>query len=87
MPRTRFDQYAKPARPAPDYLKALILERMDVLKIDGAQMAEALGVSRNTFQHRKKQPTTEWSLGELLKAAAFLGIDPEDFRSAIRYRV
>lgn len=87
MPKTRFDQYAKPKRPAPDYLKALILERMDALDIKSEAMSEALGISPNTWFARKKQPTAEWTLGELTKAAVFLGIDPEDFRAAIRYRV
>jgi hypothetical protein len=85
MPKTIFDKHAKPKRPAPDYLKALILERMHTLKVSNAQMAEATGMSYNTWCHRKLLPTSKWEFGELVKAAAFLGIEPEDFRAAIRY--
>ena len=42
MPKTIFDKHAKPKRPAPDYLKALILERMHTLKVSNAQMVEAM---------------------------------------------
>lgn len=85
MPRTRFDRYAAPKRPATDRPKALILERMQAGNIGGKQMADALGVSPSTWTNRKQQHTDLWPLGELLKACEFLGVELEDLRSAIRY--
>ena len=87
MPKTRFDRYAQPSRPAPDPLKALILERMQALRLHAPEVASAIGVSTNTFFSRMRKPTSDWPLGQLIKAAVFLGIDQEDFRSAIRYSV
>lgn len=85
MPKTIFDKHAKPKRPAPDYLKALILERVQALDVSNAEMAGALGVSLGTWRARRMCPTSKWELGELVKAAVHLGIEPEDFRAAIRY--
>lgn len=87
MPRTRLDRYSAPKRPPVDYPKALILERMEAQDVGPDAMASALGVSRSTWFQRRSQHTSLWTLGELIRACAFLGIDPEDFRSAIRYRV
>lgn len=83
MPRTRLDKFS---RPAPDPLKALILERMHALRIKAPEIASAMGIGTNTFFARMRHPTTDWPLGQLIKAAAFLGIEQEDFRQAIRFR-
>ncbi len=86
MPRTKLDKIAKP-RPATDYPKALILERINSLGKNADDMSQALGVSRNTWFTRLRQPTTHWPLGQLIRACQFLGVEPEDLRAAIRYRV
>ena len=88
MPRTHLgDKYSRPKRPAPDYPKALILERMEAQDVSPEAMASAMGISRSTWFQRRKQPTSLWTLGELLKACAFLGVDPDALRSAISYKV
>jgi DNA-binding Xre family transcriptional regulator len=88
MPRTHLtEKFSTPKRPAPDYPKALILERCASQHITNDQMAAALGVSANTWSRRKSQHTELWPLGELLKACAFLGVDLDDLRAAIRYSV
>lgn len=88
MPRTHLtEKFSAPKRPAPGYPKALILERIEAQNVTPEAMAQAMGVSRSTWFQRRKQPTALWTLGELLKACAFLGVDPDELRSAIRYRV
>ena len=88
MPRTKLcDKYSAPKRPAPDYPKALILERMDAQRVTPDDMARALGLSRSTWFMRRKQNTAEWPLGDLIKACRFLGVHPDDLRAAIRYTV
>ena len=87
MPRTKLgDKVAAMKRPPLDRPKALILERCASQHITNDQMAAALGVSANTWSRRKSQHTELWPLGELLKACAFLGVDLEDLRQAIRYK-
>jgi hypothetical protein len=87
MPRTRFDRYAAPKRPDADPIKAVILERMHALGIRNHMMARAMLISEGAWYARKKAPTTEWTLGELIRAATYLGIEPEELREGIRYRI
>ena len=87
MPRTKLgDKAAAMKRPPLDRPKALILERCASQHITNDQMAKALGVHVNTWSRRKSQPTELWPLGDLLKACAFLGVDLDDLRAAIRYK-
>lgn len=86
MPRTKLtEKYCKPKTPPPDYIKALILERIDALDKTPETVAAAMQVSRATWFTRKKEPTNQWTLGEILRLCVFLGIDLEDLRAAIRY--
>lgn len=87
MPRTRLDLYSAPKRPAIDRPKSLILERVNALGKTPDDMAQALGVSRNTWFTRLRQPTESWPFGQILKACQYLGVEPEDLRQAIRYSV
>ena len=87
MPRTNLDTYAAPKRPATDYPKALILERINSLGKNADDMSKALGISRNTWFTRLRQNTELWTFGELIRACQFLGVEPDDLRAAIRYRV
>ena len=86
MPRTHLDKFSR-KRPPADYPKALILERVAALDISPDDIAAALGVSRNTWFTRLKQPTTSWPFGQLIAACKILGVEPEDLRQAIRYKV
>ena len=86
MPRTKLtEKYCKPKAPKPDYIKALILERINSLEKTPDAIAAVMGISRSTWFVRKQQPTTTWPLGEILRLCVFLGIDLEDLRAAIRY--
>ena len=85
MPKTRLDRFSAPKRPPMDRPKALILERMGALDVSNDDMAAALDMSAATWQTRKKAPTTEWKLGELIKACVFLGVSADDLREAIRF--
>lgn len=87
MPRTRLDRYSAPKRPAIDRPKSLILERVNALGKSAEDMAQALGISKNTWFARLRQPTERWPLGQILKACQYLGVEPEDLRAAIRYSV
>ena len=87
MPRTRFDRCAAPKRPAPDYPRELILGRMIASEVDVEKMAASMGVSAATLYRRRSQPSAFWTLGELIGACRYLGIEQEDLRSAIRYSV
>ena len=87
MPRTRLDKYAAPKRQPLDLPKALILERIVSLGVGSGEIAKALNISEATFSRRRRQPSSEWTLGEIISACVFLGIDPADLRSAIRYKV
>lgn len=86
MPRTNLDKFSKPKRPV-DYPKALILGRMAAAGATNDAMAAALGVSRSTWFQRRRQPSTAWTVGELLAACVYLQIEPDELRAAIRYRV
>jgi hypothetical protein len=87
MPRTRLDRFSKPKAPDADPIKALILERMQALGIRNHMMAQAMLISEGSWYARKKAPTTEWTLGELIRAATYLGIEPDQLREGIRYRI
>lgn len=87
MPRTRLDRYSAPKRPATDRPKAMILERVNALGKSADDMAQALGVSKNTWFARLRQPTEHWPFGQLIAACQFLGVEPEELRAAIRYKV
>lgn len=87
MPRTRLDRFSKPKAPDADPIKGMILERMQALKIRNHMMARAMLISEGAWYARKKAPTTEWTLGELIRAATYLGIEPEELREGIRYRI
>ena len=87
MPRTRLERFSAPKRPATDWPKSLILERVNALGKNADDMSQALGVSRNTWFARLRQPTTDWPFGQIIKACQYLGVEPEDLRQAIRYSV
>lgn len=90
MPRTRLgEQFAPKTPPAPpvDHIKALILERIHARNESGEQMAAALNCSRSKWYELRSRPTTDWTLGELLAACKHLGVEPDELRAAIRYRV
>lgn len=75
----------KPKRPPIDHVKALILERVSSCAAKGPDCARAMGVSLSTWYVRLRQPTDQWLLGELLGIAAYLGIEIDELRAAIRY--
>ena len=86
MPRTKLtEKYCKPAAPPPDYVKAIILERIDALGKSPDAVASAMQYNRATWFSRKKQHTNQWPLGEIVRLCAFLGIPLEDLRASIRY--
>ena len=90
MPRTRLaEQFAPKTPPAPpvDHIKALLLERIQASGQSAEQMADAIGCSRSKWYELRSRPTTEWTLGELLAACRHLGVEPDELRAAIRYRV
>ena len=83
MPRTRLDRFSKPR---PDLVKALILERCAAHPPGFyEELAAGMGISIPTWFKRKRQPTSEWPLGEVLAACRMLDVDLADLRAAIRY--
>lgn len=72
--------------PKKDLIKALILERKLALKISDEELANSIGVTRQTLSvminHRH---TDEWSLGRIKRLCGSLGISADELRSAVRY--
>lgn len=71
-----------------DSLKALILERQIALRKTDRQMADLLGLSRNTWSSMIHQRhTDEWELGQLITLCVRLGITAEEFKDRMAYRI
>jgi DNA-binding XRE family transcriptional regulator len=83
MPRTRLDRFS---RPAPDLVKAAILEAAHAQKRSYDDMAGAVGVSRSTWcRMMNEQRSDDWPLSKIYAACRYLGIPPEELRASIRY--
>ena len=65
MPYVRLSELSKPKK---DRLKADLLERMDAYNMTNAQMAEAMEISRSTFQRLMKTHTDEWTISQITLA-------------------
>lgn len=83
IPREKQEPAPKPV--TVDHVKALILERAVSLRISGEDCARVMGVGLGTWYNRKHQPSDQWTLGEVLRLAEFLGISIDELRAAIRY--
>lgn len=86
MPRTKLGElYSPPKHPPVDHVKALVLERAAVLGRSPDELAAGMGVSRATWFARKRQPSAEWPLGELLAICRSLDVDIDELRGAVKY--
>ena len=65
MPYVKLSELSNPKK---DRLKADLLERMDAYNMTNAQMAEAMQISRSTFQRLMKAHTDEWTLEQITLA-------------------
>lgn len=80
MPATRFDQYARPKR---DPIKALISDRVCVMRLGSQKIADVMGVSRTTSSARMtQQHTDEWTLGEVKKLCSALKVEVDPNEAA-----
>ena len=82
-PREKQEPVQKPV--TVDHVKALILERAVSLRISAEDCAKAMGAGLGTWYNRRHQPSDQWTLGEVLRLAEFLGIGIDELRAAIRY--
>lgn len=81
MPKTKL---GKSLRPKKDYIKALILERIDALKLADTDVAKIMGVSRSTYYKRMRDGTDEWTLKEIKACCKAMDIELDELRGALR---
>ncbi len=68
---------------SPDPVKALILERKNVLKKTNRDLAKMIKVSPRTLFRMMEQHTDDWRLRDIRKLCWALGVTKEQFISVI----
>ena len=68
-----------------DPIKELIIGRASAYHIKDEDMAAIIGVTPATYSKRKnKQPSSEWTWGEIQKCCKALDISADELRAAIK---
>ena len=69
-----------------DKLKALILLKKKELNLTNQDIAEEVGITRQTFGRMMADKTTDdWKLGDVVNVCHALGITEAAFREAVEY--
>jgi transcriptional regulator with XRE-family HTH domain len=70
-----------------DPMKGLILGKKKELRLKDEELADLIGVSRQTFSKMvNKLSTDDWKAGQLKEVCRGLGIPEADFFTAINYK-
>ena len=80
MPRLKATEKRK------DPIKALLLERKAAYNISTDELAEELGICRQTLSDMlNRKHTDDWPLGQIKKACKVLRVTADELRAAVQF--